>query len=98
MTDIRGQDETPFIVQRITNSALGPAYRVENVTGDSSSMFSSCDISGPPGLSILGPAVHRVVEGEELALVCRDQHGRARLAWRKQVGSRLLMLKYGPGI
>ena len=90
MTDSWGQDEAPYIVQKTAKSALGPAYRVENVTGDSSSRFSSCDVSLPPGLSILGPAVHRVVEGEELALVCRDQHGRARLAWRKQVESPLL--------
>ena len=35
VTDSWGQDETPYIVQKTPNSALGPAYRVENVTGHS---------------------------------------------------------------
>jgi len=66
-----GKDQ-PFIVAQHEGSraGLGPPYRVENSTG----------------LHILGPQVHTVVEGQELALVCRDSIGTASLAWRKKGG------------
>jgi len=67
-----GKDQ-PFIVAQHEagpRTGLGPAYRVENSTG----------------LHILGPQVHTVVEGQELALVCRDSIGTASLAWRKEGG------------
>lgn len=65
-----GKDQ-PLIVakhEQGVRTGLGPPYRVENSTG----------------LHILGPQVHTVVEGQELALVCRDSIGRASLAWRKK--------------
>jgi len=67
-----GKDQ-PLIVAHADAGArtgLGPPYRVENSTG----------------LHILGPQVHTVVEGQELALVCRDSIGTASLAWRKEGG------------
>ena len=39
----------------ICRSALGPTYQLENRTG----------------LHILGPETHLVVEGQEIALICR---------------------------
>ena len=35
VTDSLGQDETPYIIQKTANSALGLAYRVENLSSDS---------------------------------------------------------------
>ena len=52
----------------LSTSELGPAYSMERT----------------PSLHILGPPVYTVVEGAELALVCRGGDA-DRLYWQRKV-------------
>ena len=52
---------------------MGPSYKVLKA----------------PRLTILGPEVYSLKEGEELALICRDENlqGTEHLVWKKKSGS-----------
>ena len=59
------------ILTNMTASQIGPTYRIEKTAS----------------LKILGPQFYNIKEGEELALICRDEDrgDTGHLMWRRKV-------------
>ena len=59
------------ILGNLTESELGPTYSLEVM---------------PNSIEILGPPVYNILEGEELALICKGGGGAGNTVWRRKDG------------
>ena len=59
------------LMGNMTDSEIGPTYSLEVM---------------PNNIEILGPPVYNILEGEELALICKGGGGGGHTVWRRKDG------------